>query len=301
MKTVFILNPISDSKGQYRLMEEIKKNFKDKEYIIEKSKEPKNAMHIARKYALEQEECHIFACGGDGTIHEVANGIAGYKNVKLSVYPIGTGNDFVKYFEDHTKEDFLDLSRYKNAKEIQCDLLQVDGEYAINTVSFGFDVFVAQHVNEFRDKLPIRGILPYYMGVVKSLTKPLYQTYRIQIDDIVLPTEEYSLVVFTNGRFYGGGYKPCPEARIDDGKQDVCLVKRVNILTIAKLIKKYEKGLHTEYKDLITITRANKTHIDTQNEGIPACLDGEIRPIKNPTIELKESMIRLVVPGKEEA
>lgn len=299
MKTVFILNPNSEKKGQYRLMKEIKEHFNDREVIIEKTKDSKHATFIAQKYAMMDEEIHMFACGGDGTIHEVVNGIAESKNVKLSVFPIGTGNDFVKYFEDYKKEDFYNLGQYKNEIEMECDLLKVDGEYSINTVSFGFDVFVAQHVNEYRKKLPVRGILSYYLGVVKSLTKPLYQTYNIQIDDNKLDEGEYSLVVFTNGRFYGGGYKPCPEAIINDGKMNVCLVKRVNYLNIAQLIKKYEKGLHTEYTDLVSIDEANICHLDTSNKDIMVCLDGEIRPVKNPTIEIVKNSIRLSIPGKE--
>ena len=299
MKTVFILNPKSEPKGQYRLMEEIKKNYKDKEYIIEKSKSHKYAMHIAQKYALQDEDYHIFSCGGDGTLHEIINGIAGAKNIKLSIYPIGTGNDFVKYFEDYKKEDFYDLSKYKNPKEIKSDLLKVDGEFAINTISFGFDVYAAKHVNEFRDKLPIRGKLPYLLGAAKGLSQPLYQTYNIQIDDHKPLEQEYSFVVFTNGRFYGGGYKPCPDAKVDDGMMDICLIKKVNLIHVMKLIKKYEKGLHVSYTDLVTIDKAKTVHLNTNNEEILACLDGEIRPIKNPTIEVSDKKIQLLIPAKE--
>ena len=66
---------------------------------------------------------------------------------------------------------FLIYRKYDEPVEQKCDLLKINGEYAINTVSFGFDVNVAKHVNHFRDKIPVGGIIPYYVGMLASLSK----------------------------------------------------------------------------------------------------------------------------------
>ena len=96
MKDVFIINPYSGKKEQYALMQQIKENFQGKRIIIEKTKNSGHAQFIAQKYALKtEEEVHLFVCGGDGTLHEVVNGMAGAKHVYLSVLPTGTGNDFI--------------------------------------------------------------------------------------------------------------------------------------------------------------------------------------------------------------
>lgn len=299
MKTVFVLNPNSSKEAQYRLMQEIKKHYQGQQVIIEKTQSSKHARFIAQKYALKnEEEIHMYVCGGDGTIHHIANGIAGAKHIKLSILPMGTGNDFVKYFEDLNKEDFLDLGNYKEGHEINCDLLKVNGEYAINTVSFGFDVNVAKHVNEVRNILPIRGIAAYYIGVLRNLIGPISQEYDIQVGEEKIH-DKLSFVVFTNGRYYGGGYKPCPTALINDGIMDVCFIKDITAFDILKLASKYQKGEHVNCPDLASLYQTTIAHINTENKEILACLDGEIRTMKNPTIEIEPNMIRLLVPKKK--
>lgn len=299
MKDVFIVNPNSGRESQYHLMTEIKDHFQGKRIIIEKTKSPGHAVHIAQKYALNSSEpVHIFVCGGDGTLHEVVNGIAGCKHISLSIIPIGTGNDFIKSFGDYQKDDFLDLSKYDEPVEQKCDLLKINGEYAINTVSFGFDVNVAKHVNHFRDKIPVGGIIPYYVGMLASLSKPLTQEYKIQIDDKKYPNDKYTFVVFCNGKYYGGGYKPCPDALIDDGKIDVCMIRNVKRSQIVGLAKKYEKGFHVQYTDIVEMRRGQAIHMDTDNKDVDVNLDGEIRSMKNPTVEIVPSAIQLLLPRK---
>lgn len=111
MKDVFIVNPKSGKNSQYELIKEIKEHFQGKRIIIEKTKGPEHATFIAKKYALSNEPVHLFVCGGDGTLHEVINGCAEKENVTISVIPIGTGNDFVKYFEDLKREDFFKFGK----------------------------------------------------------------------------------------------------------------------------------------------------------------------------------------------
>lgn len=296
MKNVFIVNPKSGKNNQYELIKEIKEHFQAKRIIIEKTKGPEHATFIAKKYALSNEPVHLYVCGGDGTLHEVINGCAQKENVTVSVIPIGTGNDFVKYFEDLKKEDFLNLANYSEPEYMDCDLIKVNGEYSINTVSFGFDVEVARQVNELKKKMPTEGIIPYALSVLVSLRKPICKEYKIQIDSEKPVKDNYGFLVFANGKYYGGGFKPCPDANIDDGWMDVCLISNVKRYQIVKLAKKYQDGTHIQYKNLVSMHQAKTVHIDTENEMIYANLDGEVKGFKNPTIEIVEKAIRLALP-----
>ena len=296
MKNVFIVNPKSGKNSQYELMKEIKTHFKGKKIIIEKTNGPKHATFIAQKYALEKEPVHLFVCGGDGTLHEVVNGCADCDNILISIIPIGTGNDFVKYFENRKREDFLNLSNYNQPEYVDCDLIKVNGEYSINTVSFGFDVEVAKEVNELKKHLKTEGILPYILCAAFSLRKPLGKDYQIQIDTKRLPKEKYSLLVFANGKYYGGGFKPCPQSNISDGWIDVCMVKDIKRTQLIKLAKTYQKGTHTQYSNLVSMYQAKTIHLDTDNELVYANMDGEVKGFKNPTIEIVEHAIRLALP-----
>lgn len=298
MKDVFIINPKASRNAQYRLMNEIKKHFQGKKIIIEKTNGPEHATFIAKKYALKKEPVHLYVCGGDGTLHEVINGIAGCDHILLSIIPLGTGNDFVKYFEDRTKEDFLDLGNYEDPEYMDCDLLKVDGEYSINTISFGFDVYVAQSANDMKKKFKLKGIVPYYLSMLVSLRKSIGKQYDVQIDDLHLPVELYSFIVFANGRYYGGGYKPCPSANIHDGYIDVCMIKDVKRTQIVQLASLYEKGEHIQFSELVDLYQAKTIHLNTSNQIIYANLDGEVRPLKNPTIEIVDKAIHLALPRK---
>ena len=113
MKKVLILNPKSNKKKRIRLIQDIQATFCDDEVIVEESIQPGDTVRIAKKYAQMNENVHVFACGGDGTIHEVVNGIVGCKNVMVTPIPIGRGNDFVKSLDDYTQEDLLNISLYK--------------------------------------------------------------------------------------------------------------------------------------------------------------------------------------------
>lgn len=299
MKTVFIMNPRTHRKKQYVLMREIKSHFAGQQIIIEKTKRPGHAELIARKYAFQAQEepIHLFVCGGDGTLHEVVNGVANSPNIYISILPIGTGNDFIKSFDSLQMDDFLHLKNYTNPIDMDIDLLRVNGEYVINTVSFGFDVQVAEYANRIKSKLPLRGIVPYYLGMLGTLLKNSTKPYRIQLDDQRLPLSEYMFVVFCNGRFYGGGYQPCPNALMNDGLIDVCLIKPVPKKMIIDVAKQYEEGKHTEYHEYVSLYQAKTIGIDTENQSIYGNLDGEVRELKNPTIEIVENALHLYLPN----
>ena len=97
---------------------------------------------------------------------------------------------------------------------------------------------------------------------------------------------------------YGGGYKPCPEALINDGVIDICMIKNVKRTQIVGLAKKYEKGLHVNYPEFVEIQKGKAIHMDTDNQDVDVNLDGEIRSMKNPTVEIVPGAIQLLLPRK---
>ncbi len=299
MKYVFIINPHSGNNEHNQLKDKITKHFKGKKIIIEKTTAPKQATIIAKSYASNTTELiHMFACGGDGTIHEIVNGIAGCNHIILSIVPIGTGNDFIKSLDNYSKSDFLDLSKYDRPILMPCDLMLVNNEYAINTISLGFDVHVAKHVNTFRKKINIGGIIPYYLGMLASLIKPLNEKLNIQIDNMQPQIDNFTFAVFCNGKYYGGGYKPCPNALINDNFIDVCLIKNVKKHQIVRFAGKYKKGTHIEYDKQVSTYKANTIYIDTNDQPIDVNLDGEVRSIISPTIEIVGNAITLALPKR---
>ena len=116
MRDVYIINPAA---GKYdsteSLSNQINAVYNGEAKILITSGEG-DAMRLARAEAESGDEVRIFACGGDGTCFEVLNGIAGYKNASIGVIPIGSANDFIKYFGFDSKKVFLDIKKQKKAR-----------------------------------------------------------------------------------------------------------------------------------------------------------------------------------------
>lgn len=298
MKHVFIINPKAGKLKLQQLQNKINTVFRSCDYVIEITKKAKDATTIARRYAQSGLELCIYACGGDGTLNEVVNGMYQYDNVKLAVLPTGTGNDFIKSFDDLSREDFLNMAYYKKAREIPCDLIKVGQHIAINTVSAGFDVDIAKNVSHFKDLPFAKGVIPYYLATIYSMFSSLSHEYTILIDGKSIGKNMYSFVVAGNGRYYGGGFCPSPHASINDGKLDVCFIKKVSRRKIILLSGKYKKGTHLQYHDIISLRQCQSIQI-LSDDIVSLNMDGEVVDCANPCIELLKRKITLCLPNKE--
>ena len=111
MKYVFIENPIAGNKNKQDLFKRVQSAFRmiDDEMIIEETNYRGHAKEIAARYAAEYgDKCVIVSCGGDGTVHEIANGLA-HTDTPLMILPFGTGNDFAKKIYGTKKLDAFNV------------------------------------------------------------------------------------------------------------------------------------------------------------------------------------------------
>lgn len=297
MKHVFIINSQSAEKKRKWLTEEIHRLFPEDEAVIEVTDHPGHAKQLARQYASEGTMLRIYACGGDGTLHEVVNGVLGFSHVQVAVIPIGTGNDFIKAFPSYRSQDFLCLENYQDAKLAKSDVLMVDEEASINTVSAGLDVKVAYHVDKFKQLPFAHGVFPYFLGLLVSMAGSISEDLIVEIDGRREAFSDYLFVVAGNGRCYGGGYCPAPKARVDDGWFDYSLIRKVSRAKIITLSGKYKKGTHLAYKEFVRDGRAKTMRIWTGGKRIRLNLDGELYETSDPLITLAEQKIHLALPN----
>lgn len=298
MKHVFIINPKAGKFNLKEMQDKINEVFRTYDYIIEVTKKAKDATAIAKRYAQTGLDLCIYACGGDGTLNEVVNGMYGYANAKLAVFPMGTGNDFIKAFDEYSREDFLNMKYYKKAKQVPCDLMKIGNVVSINTASVGLDVDIAKNVQHFKNLPLVKGVIPYYMALLYSMMESMGHEYTILLDGKTIGKDMYTFVVAGNGKYYGGGFCPSPDASINDGFMDVCLIKKVTRRKIIRLSGKYKKGKHIHYADLVTIKRCQKLQI-ISDDILSINLDGEVMDMVNPCIELLPAKITLCLPNKE--
>ena len=297
MKHVFIINPAAGREDSLESLTALLADRPDCEVYATTG--PCDATEYIRRRCTEQptERIRFYACGGDGTLNEVANGVVGFDNASMGCYPCGSGNDFVKYFGG--KKVFRDIDALLEAPEEYIDLLRVDGRYAINATHFGFDSSVATVMQNVRRKKIIGGSNAYTTGVVVSLFKAMKNKCTVTADGEVLnPDGEILLCTIANGQYVGGSFRCAPRSLCNDGLLEVCAVRPVSIPTFMKLVKIYSQGLHLEdpkFEKYITYKRAKTVEIEAP-EGFVYSFDGELISTPKFTVEVVPSAIRFAVP-----
>ena len=156
MKHIFIINPAAGKADSTNEIVGQLTKIRDLDYQVYITRVPKDATEYIKTVCSENPdtEYRFYACGGDGTINEVANGVMGFENASMTAVPVGSGNDYVKYFGG--REKFLNLEKLVNGEEIMVDVLKVRDHYALNAVHFGFDTVVLKTMIAVKRK-PIIG------------------------------------------------------------------------------------------------------------------------------------------------
>lgn len=295
MKHLFIINPAAGSRDrtkEYSQAIHAQCGSRGLDYRIEVSKAPGDCTRLAKEAAQSGEEYRIYACGGDGTLNEVAAGAAGYANAAISVFSGGSGNDFVKLFDD--PKAFFDLERLLDAQEATFDLIRCNGDISLNICSVGLDARIGTDVANYK-RLPfLHGFAAYATSTVINLFKGISEHYVVELNGQVIDGE-HTFVCVCNGRFYGGGFNPVPEADPADGKLDVLLVKKVNLLQVPGIIGKYKNGQYKLLPELVTHYLTDRITIRCDKPS-PINLDGELRTASVAEISLAEEKIRFFYP-----
>ena len=278
MKHVFIINPHAGKKDQTARLYEMADHLRDDlglDCACMLTDRPGSAADIARKLAESGEDLRIYACGGDGTAHEVANGIAGFDNAAMTVIPTGTGNDLLKNFGSDA-EKFRDAENLWDGDVFPLDLINCNGKLCLTIACSGIDARVAEDVHRYGKSPMLGGQGSYIASVaVNFLGSAVARRWKVSLDGGEPVEDDYALVSLCNGRYYGGGFFPVPEAKMDDGILHAVVVRKVTRLEFLRLIVPYSKGEHRSLPPrLIQVQPAREIHI-TADEDIVYCLDGE--------------------------
>jgi len=297
MKHIFLYNPAAGQGWAKDILQQTVSQHENCEFY--ETRGPRDAtIFIQKRIAQEPEDQLCFvSCGGDGTINEVASGVAGHKNACFTVYPCGSGNDFVKVYGG--KERFLDLDALLAAEPAPIDILKVDDRWCINVFSFGFDTSVLKTMNAVKRKPLMGGKRAYYVGIVHALMKSMKTGCRVTVDDEIFYDGDILLCTFANGQYVGGSFKCAPRAEMNDGLIEVCLIKPVSRLSFVKLIGSYTNGTHLEdprMKDILQYTRARKLTVESAKGLLPVSLDGEVIERKRFTVEIVPGGVNFALP-----
>ena len=294
MKYVFVVNPHSGKGRAKEIIPRVDEYFsgKDCDYEIYVTKFKYDAVGYVSDKADKCGDVRFYACGGDGTLFEVINGAVGHKNAEVGAIPLGSGNDFIKYFSE--EGGFLDIASQVNGKSRPIDLIRCGDRYSTNICSVGIDVEVAGNVEKFK-RLPfISGKTAYTLALVYCLANKVKNRLAIKIDGRERETCDYLLALAANSKWYGGGYKGAPLAKIDDGLLDIVLVKTISRLKISSLLKKYCRGEHIGLPEC-EFMRGSMMEIFSDKK-ISVNLDGEIFEQNTARFEIVNDAVNFIVP-----
>ena len=295
MKHLFIINPAAGSRNQteiYRKKIAEACEGKGIDYRVAISAAPGRCMKIARQAAETGAEYRIYACGGDGTLNEVVNGVAGYDNVAITTFAGGSGNDFARMFSD--PEAFRDLDRLLDAEEVTFDLIRCNDDLAMNICSVGLDARIGTDVSSYKRIPLLQGFRAYAASTVVNVIKGISEHYVVQINGETIDAKQ-TLVCVCNGRYYGGGFNPVPEADPCDGLLDVLLIKKVSRLKVAAVIGKFKDGRYKELPNIVRHFRTDRIRI-LCDKPTPVNLDGELRIAQEVTMSIADKKLRFFYP-----
>lgn len=303
----FIVNPEAGSGRSRRLWPDIaakaKELWGDCNFVF--TRKEGDAARYAR-LAAEKGKSWVVAVGGDGTVHEVVNGlmqanVVQKANVLLGIISMGSGDDFIKSLElpkDPIKA--LDILKKKKTKTI--DLLRVsylnheqkkESRYSMNLSDFGLGGKVMQKVNASSKRFGSK--LTYLFHSLAT-----FLTFRSF--SVVLETEDRNyhfhyliMGLVANGKFFGSGMCVAPEAVVDDGWMNVILVEKMGIATFLKMISPIYKQEKIENKSIFRM-KAKKMHVQpTSLKPVYIELDGEQPGTLPATFELVPQALKLCV------
>lgn len=241
----------------------------------------------------------MVAVGGDGTVNEIVNGIAGVDGVELAVVHRGTGGDFVRTFDiPHKLEDALDVAHSGAGREVdlgRAKLRTWAGREALtwfaNIASAGMSGAVAKRVNETGKALG--GKVAYAWSTLTVFARWRNAQITVRVGDEERTGAMYDVVV-ANGRYFGGGMKICPDADPADGRFDVLLIGDVTKRDLVLTLPKIYRGTHLPHPKA-ELLRGDRVTIDAPIP-LPVELDGEQPGTTPATFEIVPRALRLRVP-----
>jgi len=267
-------------------------------FDLAETRAPLEAMRLAEGAAGRCAA--VIAVGGDGTVHEVVNGLmrapAGARPA-LGVLPVGSGDDYAKMLpprspgapRPHWRAALTAIARGQ-ARAHDVGVIR-DGEGGERYFANGMDVGFGAHVARNIAQVPrwVTGLGAYLAAIAQTMVRYPTLELRLQLDDGEPFAHRSTLAAVMNGRCFGGSFWACPGACADDGLLDVLLADVVSRAQILRLVPKLMRGRHTG-EPVLRMLRARRIVIES-DEALVVEADGELPPMRSRRLEIE------LVPG----
>ena len=263
------------------------------------SKEPGELGGLAEQ-AVRTGARLLVVVGGDGSVNEAVNGIAGTDGVEIAVIPRGTGWDFARSLGiPRTLDAAVEVALTGDVREIDLGLvayrtwagMEARAHFA-NVGSAGISGAIAKRANETSKALG--GKISYYWATLAAFARWQTGEMRVSVDDEIRGGKIIDVVV-ANGRYLGGGMMMLPGAEPDDGVFDVLVIGDVTKRDLLFTLPKSYRGKHLPHPRL-EVLRGRVVTVDG-DEPLPIELDGEQPGTTPARFEIVPRGLRVRVPS----
>lgn len=288
-KILFIINPRAGTRKQSSIEELINKHLDPKkfDYSIAYTKKAGDGTRFAEE-ALRDKIDIIVAVGGDGSINEIAQCIVNTP-VSLGIVPSGSGNGLANHLNIPLKIKQA-IEVINSSKTIYIDTATINNHLFISIAGMGFDGLISRKYA----KVKKRGFWPYFRLVAKEFKKYKPKSYNIQIEDKKIDVRAL-MINFANSDQFGFNATIAPEAKINDGLLDICVLQKPSLLKLPLLVHLlfYKKIHQSKFMQLIKA----KEVIVTQKKKRVVNIDGEaLRLGKKVNVKINPSSLKVIVP-----
>jgi diacylglycerol kinase (ATP) len=285
-----IVNPSSGRGKAGRLLESIRERLGSLAIDVEvlASRSAAHATELAAGAA--QRHAVVAAMGGDGMVALVANGLLGTE-ATLGIVPAGSGNDFASALGYARRRAVEACSVLARGRIRTVDVGRIEGGPAFLCVAGGgFDSEVNRVANEIRWA---RGTLVYVVAVLATLRRFRPVRFRVELDGAASEFEGMFVAV-GNGPSYGGGMRIAPDAELDDGLFDVCLVGAMSRPGLLRQFPRLFRGTHVTHP-AVDVRRARRVRIESDR---PFALyaDGEDAGSLPASMAVEPKVLKVLVP-----
>ncbi|MCS6817289.1 MAG: diacylglycerol kinase family lipid kinase [Blastocatellia bacterium] len=291
MRVCLVVNPQAGRgrAGRFalRVWALLRRAFRDLELALSQS-----ARHLTElaEEAVSAGYDLLVGCGGDGTVHHLLAPISG-SSMKLGIIPMGSGNDLARSLR--LPNDYgAACEIIARGRTRVLDLARIGDRFFASVASVGLSAEVNRLANAQTPSV-FGGRWRYLGALFRELRSYAPRSLHLWVDGRELE-REVVLAAVGNGAFFGGGFKILPDAEVDDGWLDLCLVNRLDRFRILRAIPSVYRGRHREHP-AAEFYRARRIRI-LSPERLSVFADGEYVQETPVAIEIVPRAIRVIVP-----
>lgn len=297
----FIVNPVSGNGRGAKIWKRLQAVLEERRvaYAVQFTAGPLDAWRLAERWAQDPALDAVVAVGGDGTLHETANGLhraAGDK--PLGFIPSGSGNDFARGMglpADPLAALDVVLARPRLRR---IDLIRSPERISLGAAGAGFDASVARATNasgykRWLNRLRL-GKLAYVLTMIHVLLRYRPGRVTVTVDGETHAFDRVWLITVANIPYFGGGMMICPAAVPDDSLAEVCVVSNLGKLELLTVFPRVYKGTHTTHP-AVRFLKGRRVRIEAETP-LDTHMEGESAGLTPVELETVPTAVQVIVP-----